>query len=170
MSARGFRCVVLCDAAILLVACGGGKGPTISDPTVVVDPPPPITQPPPPLCTVPPLNPIPNPKPTHSYIDSDPTGVCLKNGDTVRVTYTNRGSGSLKFSGFAIVGRDGSGTFDIPANNCQQQLPGRTLFPAGLCTVDVKGTCPGGKTKAHLQANSDAANDPHYKIPVECDP
>ena len=169
MSARGFRCAVFCHAAVLLVACGGGSGPT--PPTTVPTPVP--TPTPTPLvatCTVPPLNPLPNPTPTLSHIDSDPTGVCLKNGDTTRVTYTNRGNGSLKFSGFAIVGPEGSGTFDIPGNNCQQQLPGRTLFPAGACTVDVRGTCPGGRTTARLQANSNAANSPHYEIPVECDP
>jgi hypothetical protein len=122
-------------------------------------------------CTVPPLNPLPNPTPTSAYIDSDPTGLCLKNGETARVTFTNRGtSGSLKFGGFTFVAQEGTGSFDIPGNNCQQQLPGRTLFPAAICTVDVRGACPGGRTKARLQANSDAANNSHYEIPVECSP
>lgn len=169
MSTRGFRCVVLYYAAGL-VACGGSGGSptgTSSTPTPAPNPTPtPVA-----ACTVPPLNTLPNPAPRSSYIDSDPTGACLKNGETARITFTNRGtSGSLKFVGFAFVGQEGSGSFDIPGNNCQQQLPGRTLFPAAVCTVDVRGTCPGGTTKARLQANSNAVNSPHYEIPVECSP
>jgi hypothetical protein len=147
------------------VACsGGGAAPTpVTTTTSTLAPgPTPIA------CATPSPNPRPNPAPTSAYIDSNPTGLCLKNGETGTVEVTNRAEGNaLVFSAFSVEDIVGGAQFTITRNNCNA-LSGRTLFPAAVCVIDVQPSCASLPATARLRVDSNAQNAPRYFVPITC--
>jgi hypothetical protein len=152
-------------------SCGGGGGNPVPPP----DPDPVTTTttmaagPTPIACSTPPANPLPNPTPSTPFIDSNPTGLCLRNGSTGSVEFTNRSNNeALVFSDYRIVDKEvASAQFDITSNTCNQ-LSGQTLFPAAVCHIQVRATCASTASRAKLRIGSNAQNAPSYEVQLTC--
>jgi hypothetical protein len=111
---------------------------------------------------------LPNPVPNSAFIDSRPTGLCVRSGDTASVEFTNRAnSDALVFSAFSFVDVASGGQFTISRNTCNA-LSGRTLFPAAVCVVDVQSSCASQPATARLRADSNAQNASSYFVPITC--
>jgi hypothetical protein len=159
---------VVCQLGLSGLACGGGG----SDPTPPVGTTATTTTlapgPTPIACATPAPNPLPNPVPDSAFIDSKPTGLCLRSGETGTVEFTNRGnSNALVFSTFSIVDVVNGGQFTISRNTCNA-LSGRTLFPAAVCVVDVQSSCASQPATARMRADSNARNASSYFVPITC--
>jgi hypothetical protein len=175
IDSRAGRRVVVSLALAALTGCGGGSptdggggggggGGGFVTPTPTPTPSTTVA------CTTPPLNPLPNPAPTTAYIDSSPTGLCLRSGVEQRVRFTNRADGvALDFTGFSIVEVVGSGQFSITNNSCNR-LNGRTLFPQAECVIDVQAVCSAASSTARLRVESTARNAARYDVPLTCNP
>jgi hypothetical protein len=165
------RCL-LAFAVTALPGCGGGGGNPVPPP-----PPDPVTTttttlvsgPPPIPCSTPPLNPLPNPTPSTPYIDSAPTGLCLRNGQSAQVEFTNRSNNeALVFSDYRIADKEvSSAQFDITSNACNQ-LNGQTLIPAAACRIEVRARCASAPSRAKLRILSNAQNAPSYDVQLTC--
>jgi hypothetical protein len=165
------RCL-LALAVAAMPGCGGGGGNPVPPP----EPNPPAAPTPTPVpgpatiaCSTPPANPLPNPTPSTPYIDSSPTGLCLRNGDTGTVEFTNRSNNeALVFSDYRIVDKEvASAQFDITSNTCDQ-LNGRTLFPAAVCRIQVRARCASAPSRAKLRIGSNAQNASSYDVQLTC--
>jgi hypothetical protein len=103
-----------------------------------------------------------------AYIDTTPTGLCLRNGGARGVVQvTNRGGGPTLIITRVQILNDVQGAFTIARNDCDQ-LGGKSLIPAAICQIDVLAACPATPGTATLRIESNADNRPRYDVSMTC--